>query len=278
MTGKLTTAEPREFSGDLDWGRLARLDGLRPVVDPNDCDGIKNKLIDGIQWRALKRTLPKTGRILDLGCGIGRFATRITRLGLEYVGIDSAHPMLIAAKRAHSTGGAGFAQALAARLPFADGGFDVCLACGVFQYLSHTPLAEPTLREIRRVLAPRGRLLLLEQASMSGRKSGSVSNTSSENDYIQQVGAFFETEDVTTVRLPGLTLRSASALSPARKAPGALAGLSPVAVWLEAVSTRVAAVRRLRREPYYDFLLSARRRDGDKDAAGANHTELESIQ
>lgn len=200
--------------------------------------------------------------MLDLGCGIGRFAKRIERLGLKYVGVDPVPQMLTAARQLNSGSEAVFVEASATELPFANGVFDACLMCWVFQYISNTPVAEPTLREIRRVLSSEGRLLLLEQASMKGAQSGTVQRSSSENDYARQAKDFFSIQEVKTVRLAGLTLVSKVVLRFFRRTPWLLQVLLPLGVLAESTRARCASVRQLRRNAYYDILLIASSQPG----------------
>ncbi len=93
-------------------------------------------------------------RILDLGCGKGRFAVHLARGGAEVVGIDLSAAMLGHAK------GIDRAKASAKRLPFADGAFDAVIAVEV---LEHVGDVRPVLEEARRVLRPGGRLAIVDK-------------------------------------------------------------------------------------------------------------------
>ena len=99
-------------------------------------------------------------RILDLCCGTGDLALLLPR-GLRPVGCDLTPAMLeIAAakatrRRVALPGVAGDAM----RLPFANGAFDAAL---VGFGIRNLPDLERGLHEIHRVLAPRGKLVILE--------------------------------------------------------------------------------------------------------------------
>jgi 2-polyprenyl-6-hydroxyphenyl methylase/3-demethylubiquinone-9 3-methyltransferase len=110
------------------------------------------------RFAAVRRALgPVEGlRLLDLGCGKGRFAARLAREGAEVVGLDRSPGMLAEA--------AGLARVLgtAARLPFPDAGFDGVLAVEVLQHLPARGL-DRAIAEACRVLRPGGRLALVDR-------------------------------------------------------------------------------------------------------------------
>jgi demethylmenaquinone methyltransferase / 2-methoxy-6-polyprenyl-1,4-benzoquinol methylase len=107
---------------------------------------------------------PKTARWLDLCCGTGDmcFLAEVTGEGrTRVVGADFTMPMLGVARQRKTADGrlSTFAQADALRLPFADGTFDaITVGYGVRN------LADPRagLAEMRRVLAPGGRAVVLD--------------------------------------------------------------------------------------------------------------------
>ena len=76
--------------------------------------------------------LASARRVLDVGCGDGQISRLAAKLGAEVVGIDPTwNCVSVAAQR----GGASFARAEAAALPFADGCFDAVVACLVFEHI-----------------------------------------------------------------------------------------------------------------------------------------------
>ena len=85
---------------EVDWDERARQGtGLQSVIDPGDRDGLKNGLIDRIQWNAIEPWLRGRKRLLDYGCGIGRFARRVLAAGVEYTGVDTSAASTRRAKR-----------------------------------------------------------------------------------------------------------------------------------------------------------------------------------
>jgi 2-polyprenyl-3-methyl-5-hydroxy-6-metoxy-1,4-benzoquinol methylase len=100
-------------------------------------------------------------RVLDVGCGDGAYALAAARQGAQVVGVDGSRTMLTAARaRANEAGlNVEFEQADVMALPFEDGRFDLVLTVTVLCFL---PDPAAALREIARVLAPGGRLVLSE--------------------------------------------------------------------------------------------------------------------
>jgi SAM-dependent methyltransferase len=95
-------------------------------------------------------------RVLDVGCGEGRFAALLARTGARVVGVDVAPEPLRRARNAHPRlqlelmGGE-------ASLPFEDCSFDAVWAGEVIEHVADT---QGWLSELRRVLRSGGALLL----------------------------------------------------------------------------------------------------------------------
>ena len=100
-----------------------------------------------------------TGRgILDVGCGAGPLLEALCDRGAIVTGVDPSIKMLELARQRLGEGVALHQAGLGgAPLPFPDGAFDDAIACLVLHYLEDwkAPLAE-----LRRVLAPGGRLIV----------------------------------------------------------------------------------------------------------------------
>jgi len=104
-----------------------------------------------VALEAVRRAKP--GRVLEVGCGMGDFAERVTReLNAEVVATDLSGRMVELSR----------ARGLDARvadvqdLPFADGEFDCAVANWM---LYHVPDLDRALRELVRVLGPGGTLV-----------------------------------------------------------------------------------------------------------------------
>jgi ubiquinone/menaquinone biosynthesis C-methylase UbiE len=95
-------------------------------------------------------------RALDVGCGTGEFTAALAQAGAQPVGVDVAEAALERARTRHPT----LAFQLVpfdGPLPFEDSAFEVAWASEVIEHVADTAR---WLSEVRRVLAPRGRLLL----------------------------------------------------------------------------------------------------------------------
>ncbi len=111
-------------------------------------------------WRraALDAVAPKRDElVVDLGTGTGDLAELACARGLRAVGVDFASGMLRAARRRRPDGL--FVQADGGRLPFRDASVGV-VTCG-FALRNFTDL-DGVFAECARILAPGGRLVLLE--------------------------------------------------------------------------------------------------------------------
>lgn len=106
------------------------------------------------------------GRVLDLGCGSGRLTVALARTGAAVTGMDTSLERLEQARR--RAGEAGVELELVEAdmnepLPFADGSFDAATS-RLALMVAADPVA--TLRELRRALAPGGRVATAIWASL----------------------------------------------------------------------------------------------------------------
>lgn len=155
---------PKEYwAGLADKFHSADPAGFAPILHPGTPAWF-NLSIDGLQFCAMRRALALAevapgARILDVGCGTGRWLRRYLSLGLDATGVDATPQMLRVARTRGTT--APVAAGEANHLPFRDGEFDVVSDVTVIQ---HIPTAQQpqALIEMTRVLKPGGRLILFE--------------------------------------------------------------------------------------------------------------------
>jgi SAM-dependent methyltransferase len=150
---------------------------LRGVLRFVECNNYANSF--GYQWQRYAKTQldypgrnlseqdfrNKTGltpeemkgkRVLDVGCGMGRFAEVVTRWGAQVVGVDLS---LAAEVAARNLAGRDFVamQADVFELPFAPESFDYIYSIGV---LHHTPDCEKAFKALPQYLKPEGSIAI----------------------------------------------------------------------------------------------------------------------
>ena len=100
----------------------------------------QQKFTDGVDPEYEEQLLPLVDeylagatRVLDIGCGEGQVARRISKLGAEVAGIDpTAAQVAVARERG---GGPRYARAGAEAMPLRDASFDAAVSCLVFEHL-----------------------------------------------------------------------------------------------------------------------------------------------
>lgn len=96
----------------------------------------------------------------DLGTGTGLFAARLAPFARRVIAVDRSDQMLATAKvRVHDFGNVELRQGDLEHLPVDDGELDIAFLTLVLHYLVDPPAV---LAEVRRVLAPGGRAVILD--------------------------------------------------------------------------------------------------------------------
>jgi ubiquinone/menaquinone biosynthesis C-methylase UbiE len=230
------------------WGRLADRSGLAAVLDPADTVGIKNRLIDRVHKRALGRALGKTSglRVLDFGCGNGRLSVWLAGRGARVTGIDATPEMIESARR--SAPHVSFQHFDGSAIPLADASIDAVISAYVLQYyVADTGTYVGFLREFRRVLAPSGRVAMVEQVT-----NGSIGRGGVLEQYIDGLReAPFTIDHIRPVRAGGSRIVELAQSWPRLERLALFEMLLP----LEA---RLLAGSRLRGDAYIDYLFLAR--------------------
>ena len=135
--------------------------------------------IDTLRRALLEQaSLQPAYRVLDVGCGTGTLATLIKQEHptITVIGIDPDPKALARAERKarRTEVSVHFERGFADALPYADATFDRVFSSLMFHHLGKNE-KEQSLREIRRVLRPGGRLEFLDLASPDAHAHGFLS-------------------------------------------------------------------------------------------------------
>lgn len=106
--------------------------------------------------------------VVDVGCGPGAAAREAARRGAEVTGVDPAPVMLGMARRLTPAGrSVTWTEGVAEDLPLSDGAATLVWSLAT---VHHWPLLDEGLAEVRRVLKPGGRFLVIERKTRPGAK------------------------------------------------------------------------------------------------------------
>lgn len=105
--------------------------------------------------RFVRKNLKKGDKVLDLGCGPASLWPYWQKIiGVEFIGVDVSPKMISVAKKYFPRGK--FQVADSEKLPFLNKEFDAVICSSV---LHHLPKTDQTLKEIKRILKPYGKLI-----------------------------------------------------------------------------------------------------------------------
>ena len=172
MTAQAAAAVSRRRPAEYWEDRARRFavqgDGLAAVCSYG-MPGFYNRLIDFCQRRALEPWL-RAGpgaRVLDVGCGVGRWSRLLASRGACVTGVDLSPTMIAEADRRAAAGGltsrCRFIVQDSAALEIA-GTFDLILCVTMLQHILDAGALRSALHRMARHLAPHGRLVILEAA------------------------------------------------------------------------------------------------------------------
>lgn len=146
--------DPEEPEGDTTYDAVAELYD-RAFADIT---------VRSAEWEWLRLHLPDRTdlRLLDVGCGNGALLRGLRGRLVQGVGVDKSVRMVeIATARSADDPELEFHIVDEPRLPFADASFDVVVSFMSFRYLDWDPM----MNEMRRVLVPGGKILIVDMAA-----------------------------------------------------------------------------------------------------------------
>jgi 2-polyprenyl-3-methyl-5-hydroxy-6-metoxy-1,4-benzoquinol methylase len=224
-----------------------------------------NRAIQLTQRLALRRWLrirPGT-RVLDVGCGIGRWSRRLAARGAAVTGVDLSPTMIAeAARRAVADGCAAACRFRVGELSTLALGerFDLVLGVTVLQHVLDPTRLRAGVAALAAHLAPDGRLVLLEAAPLAatGRCDSGIFVARTRQAYLD------------VFRECGLEVRTVTGVDPApfrtlllplraRLSPGAWLALLALATALSVPIDALFGRRAARQSWHAVFVLQARR-------------------
>jgi len=150
-----------------------------------------NRAIHVTQRLALARWLevaPGT-RVLDVGCGVGRWSRALAHRGALVTGVDLSPTMLSEARRRADQEGLGdrcrFQEADLAKLSLGHP-FDLILGVTVLQHIMDSSRLQEAVRRLAGHLAPQGRMVLMEAAPTraTSRCDTAIFNARTSDEYL----------------------------------------------------------------------------------------------
>jgi SAM-dependent methyltransferase len=123
------------------------------------------------EFKSLGEYFQDGDRVLDLGCGNGRFYNLAAQTGkeIQYFGVDNSEKLIVLARQKYPQGQFMVNDGL--KLPFEDGYFNKILCLAVLHHLPGDELRREFLREVRRALAKDGLLILTVWFAWTRRQS-----------------------------------------------------------------------------------------------------------
>jgi SAM-dependent methyltransferase len=174
------TSKARKAEGDY-FGAVATGSPIRDIC------------IDRVQKRLMKKGVRRLGRcldmenarVLDYGCGVGRWASFFQNMGTSYAGVDISPEMISLARRHH--GGVNFVELEDGRIPFPAAEFDLVVSMAVIHHNRYED-QQVILDEILRVLKPDGCLVLFEGIGKRSTSADAIYYYRSANEWRELAG------------------------------------------------------------------------------------------
>ncbi len=97
-------------------------------------------------------SIPYKGKVLDVGCGSGRFSPYVLRASSQYVGIDMSDRIIEQARNQYALDGAEFVSAEMSEIPCKDTYFDAVFCLAALHHIPSDELRTVVMSEMFRVL------------------------------------------------------------------------------------------------------------------------------
>ncbi|MBA4062726.1 MAG: hypothetical protein C0501_03295 [Isosphaera sp.] len=171
---------PRFETQGPTWSERATVGELGAVINPGGGEagnrfahGVGLFAADTALWHARRRGLKPGGRVIDFGCGTGRFVRYFGGKGYSVLGVDLTPEMLTEARRHGLPPGCDLQPTDGVHVPAPDASADLVWVCGVLKYGLYVNPAEEFVRqpdpaypamarEFARVLKPGGLVVNVE--------------------------------------------------------------------------------------------------------------------
>ncbi|MDD4353959.1 MAG: methyltransferase domain-containing protein [Candidatus Nanoarchaeia archaeon] len=106
----------------------------------------------------LNKYIFKKDKVLDLGCGNGRYFNYFKEKETDYIGVDNSEKLIEIAKKKHLFADFRFSEAL--KLPFPDNYFDKVVSIAVLHHIPSEKFRIEFLKEAKRVLKKDGKIII----------------------------------------------------------------------------------------------------------------------
>jgi SAM-dependent methyltransferase len=158
-----TPATPEGWAAVFDRAAQLSPEGSVALYTLGDAGRLAAATAEVVDWLADEALLGRGRRVLEIGCGIGRFVQAIAPACALTVGVDVS-PVMTAetARRTARLAGAAVVRTAGRDLAaFADAAFNLVLAVDSWPYVVNVGLSATLAREAARVLRPGGEFVVL---------------------------------------------------------------------------------------------------------------------
>ncbi len=161
---KKYASKPEEY-----WNIVAsKYKNEESVLVPGDIK-IKNQYYDSVQRKVLLKSfkqLSAGSRILDIGCGVGRWSFQLANRGMNVIGVDISSEMIKVAKeraRKKKIDNVGFLVSKAHEINFPASSFDGVLAITVLQHILDEKQRYAAVDKMVKATKKGGKFFILEK-------------------------------------------------------------------------------------------------------------------